>query len=196
MTMACAQHNFIWDLGDKVCDRCGHVLDHQTQRMSEYREKILVRRHYMFQPAEFLDAKCDLLAGLKRPWLRWDVTQWRRDLREARTWFQVYEVMAVRGAQEHLLCVPAIMGSPVFLGGFVKGAYEVIYQNGFKVKFPYLCFKWRQMMGQVDLWIPVKCRKATHERNEREWQRACAHFGMPFLPTRFAELVTPWSVHA
>lgn len=194
--MTCCAHHFIWELGERVCDRCGHVVNGLLKREDEYRENILVRRHYIFQPAEFLANKADLLAGMKRPWQMWDITTTRRELRKAGTWFQVYEQLAKRGGQEHFLCVPAIMGHPVRLGAFCKGAYEVIYQEGFKIKFPYLCFKWRQLMGQTDLWIPVKCRKATHTRNEKEWRRVCDFFGVPFIPTQFEDLVTPWNVHA
>ena len=184
-------HHYIIDLGFHVCDLCG-LEKPDPVMVDEYRPNILVRRHITYQALEFLEKKTSILCGFACDMALSDREWFRRQMLPCRTWFEVYEKLVHLAREKHLLCVPAAMGHPVYLGALTRTAYRLIYDCGYKLKYPYLCFKWYEMHGVTDLWIPVKCRKATHTRNEREWKRLCGDWGLPYLETAFDALQTPW----
>lgn len=189
------QHRWIIELGETVCELCGHCSG-EFEEIDEYREHMLIRRHLHYQPLEFIDKKCKALAGHDEEWTRSglvDIELVRAELGKAQTWFEVYERLVGLSMEKYLLSVPAMMGYGVYLGDYCKAAHEVIYTQGFKLKFCYFCFKWCEMQGHTDLWIPVKCRRATHQRNEAEWKRVCEFYGVPCRPTRYEVLRTPWA---
>lgn len=183
----------LWNFDDPVpaCEKCALVGD--VLLIDTYQENKPIRRHIKHDTKEYMTKKMNKLGGLDKGVLRFMRPTFRYQVRQCKTWPQVYDVCVRHGVNDSFLCVPAYMGSPLDITCIFKSVEDIVYTKNYRVQYMYVIHKLFQLWGQDAVWVPLKVTKPTLIAAEKEWVRVCVDYGIPCKKTCMSDLKTPWS---